>query len=43
MERSIEWRWVRGHAGDIMYERADVLATRAREAAVAAARRGDGS
>jgi ribonuclease HI len=29
----IEWRWVRGHAGDAMNERADVLATRAREEA----------
>jgi ribonuclease HI len=28
----VEWRWVRGHAGDTMNERADVLATRAREA-----------
>jgi len=28
----IEWKWVRGHAGDVMNERADVLATRAREA-----------
>ena len=28
----VEWRWVRGHAGDVMNERADVLATRAREA-----------
>ena len=27
----IEWRWVRGHAGDRMNERADVLATAARE------------
>lgn len=27
---TIEWRWVRGHAGDVMNERADVLATRAR-------------
>jgi ribonuclease HI len=27
----IEWRWVRGHAGDVMNERVDVLATRARE------------
>lgn len=26
----IEWRWVRGHDGDVMNERADVLATRAR-------------
>jgi len=26
----IEWRWVRGHAGDVMNERADVLATVAR-------------
>ena len=28
----IDWRWVRGHAGDPMNERADVLATAAREA-----------
>ncbi len=28
---AVEWRWVRGHAGDVMNERADVLATRARE------------
>lgn len=27
----VEWRWVRGHAGDVMNERADVLATRGRE------------
>jgi ribonuclease HI len=27
----IDWRWVRGHAGDPMNERADVLATAARE------------
>jgi len=27
----IEWRWVRGHTGDAMNERADVLATQARE------------
>ena len=27
---AVEWRWVRGHAGDAMNERADVLATRAR-------------
>ena len=26
----VEWRWVRGHAGDPMNERADVLATEAR-------------
>jgi ribonuclease HI len=25
----IDWRWVRGHAGDVMNERADVLATKA--------------
>ncbi len=31
----IEWRWVRGHAGDVMNERADVLATAAREAIAA--------
>ena len=29
----IEWRWVRGHAGDRMNERADALATAARERA----------
>ena len=28
----IEWRWVRGHATDVMNARADVLATAAREA-----------
>jgi ribonuclease HI len=28
---TIDWRWVRGHAGDVMNERADVLATQARE------------
>jgi len=27
----IEWRWVRGHDGDVMNERADVLATKARD------------
>jgi ribonuclease HI len=30
---AVEWRWVRGHAGDAMNERADVLATLARESA----------
>ena len=29
----VEWKWVRGHAGDVMNERVDVLATRARERA----------
>jgi ribonuclease HI len=29
----VDWRWVRGHDGDAMNERADVLATRAREMA----------
>ena len=28
----VEWRWVKGHAGDPMNERADALATAAREA-----------
>jgi ribonuclease HI len=28
----VDWRWVRGHAGDSMNERADRLATAAREA-----------
>jgi ribonuclease HI len=27
----VDWRWVRGHSGDVMNERADVLATAARE------------
>lgn len=27
----VEWRWVRGHAGNAMNERADALATAARE------------
>lgn len=27
---TIDWRWVRGHAGDLMNERADALATAAR-------------
>jgi len=27
----VEWKWVRGHSGDVMNERADVLATRGRE------------
>jgi ribonuclease HI len=30
---TIDWRWVRGHAGDAMNERADVLATMARDGA----------
>jgi ribonuclease HI len=30
-KHEIEWKWVRGHAGDAMNERADVLATKARE------------
>ena len=33
---TIEWRWVRGHSGDPMNERADALATAAREARVQA-------
>ena len=27
----IDWRWVRGHSGDVMNERADALATAARQ------------
>jgi ribonuclease HI len=30
-QHKIEWRWVRGHAGNAMNERADALATAARE------------
>ena len=30
----VEWLWVRGHAGDVMNERCDVLATAARDAAL---------
>jgi ribonuclease HI len=30
---TIEWLWVRGHAGDVMNERVDMLATKARDAA----------
>jgi ribonuclease HI len=30
-QHKIEWRWVRGHAGDVMNERADALATAARD------------
>ncbi len=29
----IEWKWVRGHSGDMMNERVDVLATKARDGA----------
>ena len=31
--QEIEWHWVRGHAGDPMNERADALATAARDKA----------
>lgn len=31
-QHRVEWRWVRGHAGNVMNERADRLATRARDA-----------
>jgi ribonuclease HI len=31
----VEWKWVRGHAGDVMNERADALATAARDAMMA--------
>ena len=34
----IEWRWIRGHAGDAMNERVDRLATMARESGVKANR-----
>jgi ribonuclease HI len=30
-QHRVEWRWVRGHSGDVMNERADELATAARE------------
>lgn len=30
-DHEIEWRWVRGHSGDAMNDRADKLATAARE------------
>jgi ribonuclease HI len=30
-QHTIEWRWVRGHSGDPMNDRADQLATAARE------------
>lgn len=30
---NVDWRWVRGHAGDVMNERADQLATAARDRA----------
>ncbi len=30
-KHQVDWRWVRGHSGDPMNERADTLATRARE------------
>ena len=29
----IDWKWIRGHAGDVMNERVDRLATAAREGA----------
>ena len=32
----IDWRWVRGHSGNVMNERADALATAAREELVRA-------
>lgn len=38
----VEWRWVRGHAGDEMNERADRLATAAREALLASRERAAG-
>ena len=36
----VEWKWVRGHAGDVMNERADQLATAARDEAMRGALRG---
>ncbi len=38
----IDWRWVRGHAGDAMNERADKLADRGREMALRGKRSGAG-
>ena len=35
-QHTVEWRWVRGHAGDEMNERADALATIARNEAAGA-------
>jgi ribonuclease HI len=37
-QHEVDWRWVRGHAGDPMNERADRLATAAREALAAGSR-----
>ncbi len=36
-QHEVEWKWVRGHAGDAMNERADRLATEARESALRSA------
>ena len=30
-QHKVDWRWVRGHSGDVMNERADQLATAARD------------
>jgi ribonuclease HI len=38
-QHSIEWRWVRGHAGNRLNERVDVLARQAREAITAREKR----
>jgi ribonuclease HI len=38
----IDWRWVRGHAGNAMNERADKLADRGREMALEVKRKGVG-